>query len=296
MSLLVGIGATLFGGAPPGAPCPEVSSAHKSRLAHYVLKKYQVPEQANLRVEDVSPIDDSCDRRFVFMGDGALGTFRLTLYATPDLRLLSRELFNTNIDPELERSESARKAMGQLMEGEYAARGTPNAPVTMVLFSDFQCPYCKRMKELIDAEPLIRLGDSVRLVFRHMPMAQHAWAQHAAEAAACAEFQSSSVFWALHDRLFENQDTITASDASRRIDDLATGVPGVDVRGFQECLKRQMSLGTVVRDTEMGKRLGVVATPTVFLNGLQLPGVRNGAELHHYLSDALKGSGAESSR
>jgi hypothetical protein len=144
--------------------------------------------------------------------------------------------------------------MGQLMEGEYAARGTPNAPVTMVLFSDFQCPYCKRMKELIDAEPLLKPGGSVRLVFRHMPMAQHAWAQHAAEAAACAEFQGPTVFWALHDRLFESQDTITAADAEKRINDLATGVPGVDVRGFQECLKRQMSLGTVVRDTEMGNR------------------------------------------
>jgi protein-disulfide isomerase len=105
--------------------------------------------------------------------------------------------------------------MGQLLEGEYAARGPANAPVTMVVFSDFECPYCKKMKLLIDAEPLRNSGDSVRLVFRHMPMPQHGWAQHAAEAATCAEFQSAGAFWALRDRLFDNQQTITPADASK---------------------------------------------------------------------------------
>jgi protein-disulfide isomerase len=61
----------------------------------------------------------------------------------------------------------------------------------------------------------------------------------------------------------------------------------LDMERFRECLKRQMSLGAVVRDREMGKRTGVVGTPTVFLNGIQIPGVRSGADLHKYLSDAL---------
>ena len=275
-------------GASHGWACRDVSSVEKARIAGYVIKKYQVPAQANLRVEEVQPIDESCNRKFVFMGDGALGSFRLTLYASPDLRFLSRELFDTNVDPEHERREGAKRAMGQLLEGEYAARGPAKALLTMVIFSDFECPYCKKMKELIDAEPLLKSGDSVRLVFRHMPMSQHRWARQAAEAAVCAQFQSSDVFWALHDRLFESQETITAADASKRINDLAEGVPGLDMRRLQECLKRQMPLGAVIRDGEMGRRLGVVATPTVFLNGIPIPGVRSRAELHRYLSDALR--------
>jgi protein-disulfide isomerase len=259
---------------------PGVSSVEKTRLAAYVIKKYQVPEQSNLRVEAAEPIDDSCNRKVVFVGDGALGPFRLTLYASPDLRFLSRELFDSYSDPERERREAAQKAMGQLLEGEYAARGPANAPVTMVVFSDFECPYCKKMKAIIDAELLLKSGDSVRLVFRHMPMPQHGWAQLAAQAAACTEFQSSEAFWALHDRLFDNQGTIAPADASKRINDQAAGVPGLNMEHFQECLDRQMSLGAVVRDREMGKRVGVVGTPAVFLNGLQIPGVRNGAELH----------------
>ena len=186
--------------------------------------------------------------------------------------------------------------MGLLLEGEYAARGPTNAPVTMVVFSDFECPYCKKLKELISEEPLLKSGDKVRLVFRHMPMSQHPWAQQAAEAAACAQFQSPDAFWALHDRLFENQRTITSADAPEQIKELAAGVPRLDMERFQDCLNRQMSLGTVVRDRETGKRVGVVATPTVFLNGTQIPGVRSGAELHKYLSDALRENREEPSQ
>jgi protein-disulfide isomerase len=286
-SVVIGLGTQLLG-ATHGAACRDISSEEKSRLAAYVVKKYKVPEQAKLRVEEVQPVDDLCNRKLAFAGDGALGTFRLTLYASPDLRFLSRELYDTYNDPERERREAAQKAMGELLDGEYAARGSARAPVTMVVFSDFECPYCKKLKELIDTEPLLKSGDKVRLVFRHMPISQHHWAQQAAEVAACAQFQSSDAFWALHDRIFENQEAITPADAPKRINDLATEVPGLDMERFRECQKRQMSLGAVIRDREMGRHAGVLATPTIFLNGVELPGVRNGAELHRYLSDALR--------
>ena len=97
--VVIGLGTQLLG-ATHGAACRDVSSEEKSRLAAYVVKKYQAPEQAKLRVEEVQPIDDLCNRKLVFAGDGALGTFRLTLYASPDLRFLSRELFDTYTDPE----------------------------------------------------------------------------------------------------------------------------------------------------------------------------------------------------
>ena len=287
--VVIGLGTQLLG-ATHGAACRDVSSEEKSRLAAYVVKKYQAPEQAKLRVEEVQPIDDLCNRKLVFAGDGALGTFRLTLYASPDLRFLSRELFDTYTDPERERREAAQKAMGELLEGEYAARGPASAPVTMVVFSDFECPYCKKLKELIDAEPLLKSGDKVRLVFRHMPMSQHRWAQQAAEAAACAEFQGAEVFWAFHNLVFDNQVSIKPADASGQISALAEGVPGLDMRSFRACLKQDMSLGVVVRDREMGRRLGVVATPAVFLNGIQVPAIRNSRELHEYIYGALKES------
>jgi len=278
---------SVLGGEALGNACRDVTSEDKSRLAAYVTKKYEVPQQAKLRVEEVQPIDDLCNRKLVFTGDGALGPFRLTLYASPDLRFLSRELFDTAIDPRRERREAAQKMMAELLDGEFAARGSAHAPVTMVVFSDFECPYCKRLKEMVDDEPLLKSGTEVRLVFRHMPMSQHPWAQQAAEAAACAQFQSPDVFWEFHDKLFEKQETITAINATRRVSELARTTPGLDAGRFEECMKRQMSFGAVVRDRELGNRLGVVATPTVFLNGAQIPSLHSSAQLHKYLVNKL---------
>jgi protein-disulfide isomerase len=105
--------------------------------------------------------------------------------------------------------------MSQLLDGEYAALGPATAPVTVVVFSDFECPYCKKLRALLAAEPLIT-GGKVRLVFRHMPMQSHKWAQKAAEAAVCAQLQNGDAFWHLHDSLFENPLLSKTGFGSRR--------------------------------------------------------------------------------
>ena len=70
---------------------------------------------------------------------------------------------------------AAGKKIGQLLEGEYAAIGSPSAPVIVVVFSDFQCQHCKKLWALLSPEPLITRGDKIRLIFRHMPGPHHEW-------------------------------------------------------------------------------------------------------------------------
>src|SRR5580658_4848245 len=184
--------------------CHQVGPAEGQRLAEYLVRAYHVPAKAALRIEHEEAVGDTCYRKIVLSGEGALGTFRVTVFASPDLRFLSTDLFDSSVDPERQGRTQAKETMSQLLAGEYAASGSPSAPVTLVLFSDFQCPYCKRMRDLLAAEPLVTSGDKIRLVFRHMPLSQHEWAEKAAEAAACAQFQSSDAFWHFHDGLFES--------------------------------------------------------------------------------------------
>jgi len=286
----------LFAGGARAESCTVMSPADKTRLAQYIVRKYHVPEEANLRVETEEIVGGQCYRKLGFRGDGALGAYRLTLYVTPDLRFLSTDFFDSLVDPEVEEREAAARTMGKLLEGEYASRGPANAPVTLVVFSDFQCPYCKRMQALLASEPLLQPGGSVRLVFRHMPMSQHDWAEKAAEAAACAQFQSSQAFWAFHDGLFAGQATITKANLREKVDDLAAHVPGLDMVQFRSCLERQMSLGVVIRDRDLGVRLGVQGTPTLFINGEQTPAIRDAPALHRVLERGLVARGAESER
>jgi protein-disulfide isomerase len=271
--------------------CRDVSPAEGERLAHYVAQKYHVPAHAELRLESKEQVGETCYRKLVFKGDGALGPYQVTFYASPDLRFLSTDMLDSTIDPEREERADAEKRMSQLLDGEYAALGPSTAPVTVVLFSDFQCPYCKKMRALLAAEPLVTSGGEVRLIFRHMPMPAHQWSQKAAEAAACAQLQNGDAFWRLHDSLFENQGTITADNVSQKVDDLASQIATLNIRDFRDCLRRQTSLGMVLRDRQLGTTLGVKGTPTMFINGEPHAGLPDAAELHRRLEDAAGQAG-----
>ena len=114
------------------------------------------------------------------------------------------------------------------MEAIGPSKGPENAPVTIVEFSDFQCPFCSKAKVTVD-EVMKGYGDKVRLVFRHFPLSFHQDAPKAAEAAACANDQKK--FWEYHDKLFANQGALEVDDLKKHAADL-----GLDTARFNECL------------------------------------------------------------
>jgi protein-disulfide isomerase len=139
------------------------------------------------------------------------------------------------------------------------AQGSKKAPVLLVVFSDFQCPHCAK-----HAETMRRLeslyGSSVRLVFRDFPLAMHADAPRAAEAAACADAQKK--FWPYHDLLFANQDDLSVEGLKA----LAARAK-LNVKKFDACLSSGQFSEEWRKDAEDGKSYGVTGTPTLFVNG-----------------------------
>jgi protein-disulfide isomerase len=146
------------------------------------------------------------------------------------------------------------------------ARGPDNAPVTIVEFSDFQCPFCSRAAETVhqvmDAYP-----GKVRLVFRHFPLAFHKQAPKAGEAAVCANEQGK--FWEYHDALFKAQDKLMPDDLKAH----AKAV-GMDEKKFNECLDSGKQAEVVKKDMEAGQKVGVSGTPAFFINGVMLSGAQ----------------------
>jgi Na+/H+ antiporter NhaA len=138
-------------------------------------------------------------------------------------------------------------------------RGPLDAPVTVVEYGDFECPYCGK------AEPVVRnlladFGD-VRYVWRHLPLTDvHPRAQLAAEAGEAAAEQDA--FWPMHDRLLTSQDQLTLRDLLRHAEEL-----GLDVERFRRSLHAHNGVGRVTEDTESADLSGVAGTPTFFVNG-----------------------------
>jgi protein-disulfide isomerase len=144
-------------------------------------------------------------------------------------------------------------------------RGAADAPVTVVEFSDFHCPFCKRAQPTL-AQLLKRFPGKVRHVHRDFPIdGLHPQARNAAEAARCAQDQGK--FWEYHDVLFSQAPKATADDLGR----YATEV-GLDRTAFDRCLAERAHRPTVQRDLDEGRRLGISGTPAFFVNGRALTG------------------------
>jgi Na+/H+ antiporter NhaA len=139
-------------------------------------------------------------------------------------------------------------------------RGPFDAPVTLVEYGDFECPYCGRAEPIV-RELLAELGAEIRYVFRHLPLSDvHPHAQLAAEATEAAGAQDK--FWEMHDLLFDHQDALTGRDLLRYAEEL-----GLDVERFHKDLKRHEHAPRVARDVESAELSGVSGTPTFFING-----------------------------
>jgi protein-disulfide isomerase len=145
------------------------------------------------------------------------------------------------------------------------ALGKADAPITLVEFSDFQCPFCKGMAPTLK-EVAQKLGDKVQIVYRQYPLSNiHPFAAKAAEASLCANEQGK--FWELHDVMFEDQTKLSVKDLK------ATAVRlGMDGNKFDTCLDSGRYVEQVQNDQREGQRAGVTGTPAVFINGVEVPG------------------------
>jgi protein-disulfide isomerase len=152
----------------------------------------------------------------------------------------------------------------------FRQRGPAAAKVTIVEFSDFQCPAC-RTAELPLRQLLALYDGRVRFVFKHYPLRMHEWAKAGAYAAECAGRQGR--FWEFHDRLYDKQDDWTAANA----DDVLTGYARdlkLDLDAWQACRRDPSTEAAVASDVKDGGDAWVTATPTFFVDGRRFVGAQ----------------------
>lgn len=153
--------------------------------------------------------------------------------------------------------------------GDAPIWGSADAKVTVVEFSDFQCPFCSKGAEVIK-ELKDKYGKSIKVAFKHYPLPFHSNAAKAAEAAMCAHEQEATLFWKMHDAMFANQSNLQIEG----LKDLASKAGVKNIDGFMDCLTSGKFKARVDADMEQGKALGVKSTPTFFVNGQMVMGAQ----------------------
>jgi len=144
------------------------------------------------------------------------------------------------------------------------AKGPVDAPIVLVEFSDFQCPFCQSATGTL-AELIDRYDDQIRFVYKDYPLPSHAEAFKAAEAGNCAHEQG--MFWEFHDKMFGSQDALDVPALKSYASEL-----GLEAASFSACLDEGRYTRRVQQDMQIGQRYGVSSTPTVFINGRPVMG------------------------
>ena len=143
---------------------------------------------------------------------------------------------------------------------------SPNAKVTIVEYSDFQCPFCSKGADVINEVKKLYKG-KVRVVFKNYPLPFHPQAKGAAEISLCAREQGSDYFWKIHDEMFKNQASLTQDKLAPFMKSI-----GLNSDKMEKCLKDHKYLGKIKEDMALGQDLGIKSTPTFFINGKLLNG------------------------
>jgi protein-disulfide isomerase len=186
------------------------------------------------------------------------------VYVTKDGKFMFRgELSDLSKDPLAENR-------AQLQTKDSPSLGPANAPVTLVEFSDFECPVCRSLHDALRG--LLPNYPQLRVVFKDFPLEQiHPWARTAALGGRCAYQQSPAAFWKMYDLIYDGQDLISAENAWGKMTDFASR-SGLNPDTFKTCMASPEAGAAVDASRANGVQLEVGSTPTMFVNGRRIVG------------------------
>jgi len=185
-------------------------------------------------------------------------------YLSKDGKYLVRgEISDLSKDPLAE-----TRALIQMKEAP--SLGDPKAPVTLVEFSDFECPVCRSLHDVLRG--MLPNYPQVRVIFKDFPLESlHPWARTAALAGRCAYQQDAKAFWKVYDAIYDQQEVISAANAWAKMADFAAAA-GLSPDRFKACMASPEAGAAVDASRANGQQLEVTSTPTIFVNGRRLVG------------------------
>jgi protein-disulfide isomerase len=219
------------------------------------------------KIADISPTNAAGVTRIVlFIGDQQQQPTILYVMPSGDFAATG-DFIPYGTDP----FGKAREKLNKEAKGNW--RGDAKAAVTLVEFSDLQCPHCRLTQPVIDK--LMEDVPQAKLVFQPYPLVQlHPWAENAAKYAECVADQNKDAFWKFVNSVYAAQSDIKLETADQQLTDIATS-SGVDAGKLPACVKAPATYLKVQNSIALGQSLEVNATPTLFINGRKVQGIRD---------------------
>ena len=247
--------------------CQPVESAQKSQLETFIAQWYKLPPNQTITLIDSNTADSACYRKLVFRA--SVPAPLLTLYVTPDGKHLVTGVMDLSIDPAVARRQKQGELQKQLTAGALLHSGLSSAASHLVVFSDFQCPYCKRFAGFLN-ELTADERANLQITYRQLPLNIHSWARDAAALGACVAIQDKSAFWKVHDFLFAEQQDISKENLVGKVLISLANDHAIDPSKVASCLKDRSYEPYLRGDEQLATDLGIASTPTIFMNGQKI--------------------------
>ncbi len=294
-SLLLCLGCRAQQGAPNSSPSTTASSAVNQRIERQIRSYFNIPPDVTVTVGKPTASEfPNYEQVTISMSRGGKTQTNDFLLSKDDKTLVRFTKLDLTKDPYVE-------TMKEITLNDRPMRGNPDAKVTVVNFDDFECPFCARMHTTLMTDILPEYKDKIKIVYKDYPLSQiHPWADHAANDANCLAAQSPAAYWQLADYLHGNQHAIPTSRqdpqaAFTALDQQTLEIGkknGVDATRLQACIKTPPE--AIVKDSVAeGDKLGVSATPTVFVNGERLEGALDADAVRAALNRQLLAAGVQ---
>ena len=178
-------------------------------------------------------------------------------------QLIVGEVLDSTVDP-------LQEVISKIVLEDVPLKGSKDAKVTVVEYSDFQCPFCKRASDMLPSL-LEEYDGKIKVVFKQFPLPNHNWARPASIASLCAYEQDNDKFWEYHDLIFANQKAITLQNSNEKFKEFAKQ-SGLNEAEFDKCLTSEAVAAKVDAEMNEARQIGVSSTPTFIIDGLIVPG------------------------
>jgi protein-disulfide isomerase len=272
-------------GFSPAVASPVATDPAKdAALKTYLQKRFKIPNADLIKLGPAfkTPIEGLYARQLT-VGNAAGQTVTTTLFFdNSETKAIVGQYIDASTEP------WGRVNMGAVNLDDRPTQGPPDAPVTIVEFADFECPFCAHAFSVIETLVNTTYKGKVKVIFKAYPLNVHPWAMKAAEAAECARLQNPAAFWDFARYFYTNQGSINAANLQSNVDKLAKEQK-LDAPSLNACMGSAQTAARIKQDQTDGDTIRVSSTPTFFVNGIPVVGLPDGKVLDFVIDSELKG-------
>ncbi len=278
-------------GVSPVAAVPIATDPAKdAAMKTYLQKHFKIPSPELIKLGPAfkTPIAGLFARQ-LFVSNEQGQTISTTLFFDKNEdKAIIGQFIDTSTEP------WGRVNMGSVSLDDRPTQGPADAPVTIVEFADFECPFCAHAFSVIETLVNTTYKGKVKVIFKAYPLNVHPWAMKAAEAAECARLQNPAAFWEFARYFYTNQGSINAKNIQDNVDKLAK-TQKLDEPSLKACMDSPQAEARVKQDQLDGNTIRVTSTPTFFVNGIPVVGLPDGKILDFVIDSELASKGSSAS-